>query len=131
MLWLVLAAAVLVRGAWGEEGQRVRTLVDYRQELGLSAGQIQEIAVTLRRFQEDTTTLKLKLVAAEREVASSLDRRAHLAVIKGHLRQVEELRYQVRLLDVETSRKVESILSADQLRKWHSIQARTRPKGAP
>lgn len=108
--------------------QRPRTMVDFRDELKLSKQQVTDIVTALKRFQDDGTTGRLKLMAAECETAALIQRHADLVDIKDSLKQLTDLRYDLRVLDVETSRKVESILSPDQYAKWQAIQVRERSK---
>lgn len=101
-------------------------MVDFRDELKLSQQQVTDIVATLQRFQDDGGIARLKLMAAERETASLIARHADLVEIKATLTQISDLRYELRLLDLETSRKVESVLSAEQMAKWQRIQAREK-----
>ncbi|GMU56133.1 MAG: hypothetical protein AMXMBFR33_52790 [Candidatus Xenobia bacterium] len=122
LVWL----ALLLAWAWAEPGPR--SLVDFRQELKLSGQQVEAITSTLQRFQEENATLRFKLNVAERETASLVERRGDLAAIKANLKQASDLQYQMRLLDLETSRKLEGILSPEQLKRWQAIQAKERRK---
>ncbi len=119
---VILLLALLMATAWAEP----KSLVDFRQELKLSDRQVEAITSTLQRFQEENVTLRFKLGVAERETASLVERRGDLAAIKANLKQASDLEYQMRLLDLETSRRVEEILSPEQLKRWQAIQSKER-----
>lgn len=123
---VLLLLALLLVGAWAEP--EPRSLVDFRKELKLSGQQVEAINSTLQRFQEESATLRFKLNVAERETANLVERRGDLAVIKANLKLASDLQYQMRLLDLETSRALEGILSPEQLKRWQTIQAKERQK---
>lgn len=105
---------------------RIKTIGDYKAELGLKDEQIEQIKGALATFQKDLTARNNALVQARREYAQLINKHADLAEIKAKLKQIGDLEYEIRVLDVETSRKIETILTPGQLKKWREIQAAAR-----
>lgn len=108
------------------EGRKVKTLVDYKAELGLTDAQINEIGEALKSFQVTITEQRKLLTQYEGEYSKLLAEHAPLEQVKQKLRQVTDTNFNLRYADVLTSRKVEGILSADQMSKWRAMQAKVR-----
>lgn len=133
LLSLVLLCLVAVAPAWAQEagGRKVKTLVDYKAELSLTTEQIKGIGEALKNFQATTTEQRKLLTQYEGEYSKLVSERAPLDQVKQKLRQVTNVNFNLRYADVLTSRKVEGILSTDQLSKWREIQAKVRNKPKP
>lgn len=109
-----------------DEPKRVKTIVDYREELGLTQQQIDQVAEALKNFQETINSQRNAMVQYEKEYTELLKAHAPLPEIKQKLIQIEGARTKLRYADVVTSRKVESIMSEEQMTKWRGIQAEVR-----
>ncbi len=105
---------------------KVKTLIDYKSELGLSDKQVKEIKDTLFAYQNVVTEQRKALSTYEKEYSGLVSERAPLEQIKGKLRQITDTSFNLRFADVQTARKVETVLTADQLKKWRDIQAKVR-----
>lgn len=121
VLWLISPAL-----AQDKQPQKVKTMVDFKKELNLSDQQIANITSTLKNFQENVVAQKKVLVAQENDLRKLLADHASLADIKKKLHEIEGTRFELRYLDVVTSRQVEDILSAEQLTAWRQIQTKLR-----
>jgi septal ring factor EnvC (AmiA/AmiB activator) len=115
------------------EGRKVKTLVDYKAELSLSDTQIKEIGDALKNFQTTITEQRKLLTQFEGEYSKLVSDHAPLEQVKQKLRQLTDVNFNLRYADVLTSRKVEGILSTDQLTRWREIQTKVRsaPKPKP
>lgn len=138
MLTLLLTGLLLAAPAMAEtpakpkpEGRKIKTLVDYKAELGLTDAQITEIGEALKSFQTTITEQRKLLTQYETEYSKLLSDHAPLEQIKQKLRQVTDTNFNLRYADVLTSRKVEGILSADQMSKWRAMQAKVRSAPKP
>ncbi len=110
------------------KANKVKTLIDYKSELNLSDKQVKEIKDTLIAYQTVVTQQRKALSQYEKEYSGLVSERAPLEQIKSKLRQITDTSFNLRFADVQTARKVESTLSADQLKKWRDIQAKVRQK---
>ena len=104
----------------------VRTIFSYRQELGLTEAQEKQITDTLLALQKDLIEKRAKLGVAQIELRQLVSDRAELPAIKAKLEQVSALSVDISFTDISASRKIEQVLSAEQLRKWRAIQAEAR-----
>ena len=99
-----------------------RTITDYQQQLGLSSDQTKKISEAVQNYQDRLKTAKNGLTGAENELAKMMEKRAPLPTIRGQLEKAENLRMQCRLLDLQTSRQVREILTAQQWQQWQTIK---------
>lgn len=130
LLALILAVATGVGAEDTAKGQRkLKTLVDYKTELSLTNTQVDEIGKALQSFHDITSKQRKLLNEYEAEYAKLVADKAPLDQVKQKLRQVTDTNFNLRYADVLTSRKVESILSAEQLSTWRGIQAQVRNSG--
>jgi hypothetical protein len=123
MTFLLCGPALAQKGG---QPKKVRTLVDYKTELSLTDQQIEDIRESLKAFQTTVVEQRKLLRQYEGEYAKLVADHAPLDQVKQKLRQVTDTGFNLRYADVLTSRKVESILTADQLQKWRQIQTRVR-----
>lgn len=122
------AAAQEVVDPGGVQPQRrvVRTIFSYRQELGLTEAQEKEITDTLLDLQKQLIEKRARLGVAQIELRQLISDRAELPAIRAKLEEVSRLSVDITFTDVSASRKIEGVLSAEQLRKWRAIQAEAR-----
>ncbi len=106
--------------------RQVRTIFSYRQELGLTEAQEKEITDTLLDLQKVLIDKRAKLGVAQIELRQLVGDRAALPDIQAKLEQVSALSVDITFTDISASRKIEGILSEEQLRKWRAIQAEAR-----
>lgn len=132
---LLLLLMSMLMPVWGQESegkekspQKIKTLVDYKPELGLSDEQVQGITTALKDFQARVVELRKQIKESEAGFKKLLGEQAPLAKLKEQLKTTSDLQFQLRYLDVVTARRVEGILSAEQLEKWRKIQADVRKK---
>lgn len=105
---------------------KTKTLVDFRTEIGLSEEQVQTVNKTLELFKTSLKTYQDKLLANEKELQILLAQKADLERVKTALRLSSDLLFQMQYLDVVTSRKVEAIMTPEQLKKWQDIQQKLK-----
>lgn len=128
LLVLLALGLIALRPGWAEPGKprKVKTLVDYKAELSLTDTQIKDIQEALKAFQVTIVEQRKLLKQYEEEYGKLVSEKAPLDQIKQKLRQVTDTNFNLRYADVLTSRKVESILTVEQMTKWRDIQAKVR-----
>lgn len=106
--------------------RKIKTMVDYKEELSLTEEQIKTISTTLVSFQSLVKKQKTNLATYEQEYRKMIQEGAPLPEIKGKLRQIADTRFILRYADVLTSRRVSETLTDEQMEKWKAIQAEVR-----
>jgi septal ring factor EnvC (AmiA/AmiB activator) len=123
-------ALAQTRKAASRPTQKIKTIWDYDKELGMSPEQVQKLKDALTQLQNQLNTLKGTWVSQEKELKALLEKNAPEPQIKAKLQQIAATQVDMRMADVQTSRQVNAVLSADQMARWRDIQARARASGA-
>ena len=133
ILSAALLLGLLAGPVWAQEGagdkpapKPVKTMIDYKDELGLSDKQVTDVATALKSFQVTVKEKRAELTKLEKEFNELLKTQAPLPDIKSKLKQISETRFTLRYADVLTSRRVSDALTAEQMKKWREIQAKVR-----
>lgn len=108
------------------EKKKIKTMIDYRDELGLSDEQVKEVSTALLAFQSAVKQLRTNLAQYEQDYKKLVEEEAPLADIKSKLKQIATTRFQLRYADVLTSRRVSEALTDEQMAKWKEIQGKVR-----
>lgn len=104
----------------------VKTIFSYKKDLAMTDEQEKSMKDLLTGLQKDLIEKRAKLNVIEIELRQMLVDRAELKQIKTKLDESAALQASMRYADVETSRKIEGVLTAEQLKKWREIQAKER-----
>jgi hypothetical protein len=133
---IALIVLVLFSGAtlWAQEDgekpqpekKKIKTMIDYKDELGLSDEQVKEVATALVSFQNTVKKLRADLAQHEQDYKKLVAEEAPLADIKSKLRLIADTRFALRYADVLTSRRVSEALTDEQMKKWREIQTKVR-----
>lgn len=114
----------LILPSWAQDPPKPKSLTDFKAEIGLSDEQVAAVTATLDQFKTQLKAYQDKLVANEKDLQLLLQQKADIEKLKTTLRTSSDLAFQMQYLDVVTSRKVEAIMTPEQLKKWHDIQLR-------
>lgn len=124
---LLIPYAAFAAGTSAAAPQRkVRTIWDYSSQLGLTKDQQAGLKKAVSDFQTQLTTLRGQLRDNEAAVQESISKGSDIDSIKTQMEKSAGIQVQMRLADIETARKIESVLTPDQLKKWHDIQRKAR-----
>jgi hypothetical protein len=116
-----MCVLALLGVAWSQP-QVGKTILDYGPQLGLDDGQMGQLRTTVTTFMERSASLKKQLKTAESVVASQTQKRLGIDKIRQSVEASEEIRTQIRLNDVVTSRKIRTILTVQQWAQWEKIK---------
>ena len=100
----------------------VRTIFSYRNVLGLTDAQVDKMRKILLDFQKFLIAKRADLQVAEIELREMINNGEDLGKIRKKLEEIERLRVEIRYTDIETARKIENVLTKDQLKRWREIQ---------
>jgi Spy/CpxP family protein refolding chaperone len=101
----------------------VRTIYEYQEELGLANKQVDDLKKILGDFQAYFTEKKKTLAALQEELGEMIKNKEDLKKIRIQLEKIAAIQVDASYFDIETSRKVEGVLTPKQLAKWKNIQA--------
>lgn len=108
--------------------QEARSIFSYKKELGLSDKQEADIKKFIADLQNTFTEAAKKINSLRQELSQMLQDRVDLKVIRRKIENIAKIQVDNTYQDIEISRKIEGILSSDQLKKWRDIQKQAYEK---
>lgn len=105
---------------------KVKLIWDYDKELGLSAEQIDKMKKAVGALQKNLLILRVKKTAAELELRKLNEEGGAAAKVKAKLGEIAKIEADMRFIDLETAKKINTILSKEQLTKWRTLQIEER-----
>ena len=104
-----------------QQGQ-AKTIFSFKNEIGLTDDQVLKLKALLYDEQNsiDSSNNTLKELGAE--LSKAVDEKADMQIIRGKLEEISKIQVDQSCLNIEDGRKIETILSPDQLEKWKDIQ---------
>jgi len=122
------APAQTAPAAPGAQAPQGRTIFDYKADLSLTDRQEREIKNVLTELNKRLRLDRARLTLLDSEVEELIIKEADLEQLRRKLREIADLQVNLRIADIEATRKINRTLSPEQLKRWRSIQeaARTR-----
>ncbi len=105
-----------------EQQNKIKTIFNYKNELGLTDKQVADLVTILTDFQKYLAQQGHAMKELRVKLNDLIKQKAELKSIRGVLEQIAGIQVDTSYIDVETSRKVEGALTPSQLKKWNSIQ---------
>jgi Heavy-metal resistance len=106
----------------------ISIMLSHRDELGLSAGQVQALERLRADFQKEAIRAEADLRVADMDLEQLLSAEPRdMAAIEAKIRQIEKRRADLRVARVRTIESGRALLSADQREKLREMLARDRP----
>jgi predicted hydrocarbon binding protein len=104
--------------------EQVKTIFSFKNEIALTDSQELKLKALLYDEQAlgDTNNNTLKTLGTE--LGKMISEKADMRMIKSKLEEISKIQIEVSCRNIEDSRKVEGILTSDQLAKWKDIQKR-------
>ena len=131
-LWLVvlLGFPALVFA----QQHRLKTILDYKKELGLSQDQEERIKAYLFDLEKGLRELKVKLASVNSEIRRLLEQGAkkqgslRLKDVEAKIREAYQIRADMAIAEIRTAEKINAVLTPKQFEKWKKI-VKERGKG--
>mgnify|MGYP001589451894 CR=1 FL=1 len=98
------------------------TIFDYKAELKLTDEQEQQIRQILTELASEMELQGARRTIVRHELGDLLKKEADLAQIKKQLEQESALSASMTYEDIAASRRINAILTPEQLKKWRGIQ---------
>lgn len=109
-----------------KESKEAKTIFSFKDELSLSDKQIESIKSLLAELQSTMNEKAKSLNTLRQELSMMLKDRGPMKAIKAKLEQIANVQVDASYIDVDISRKVEDVLTSDQMKKWKDIQQKAR-----
>jgi DNA helicase IV len=106
--------------------QVVKTIFDYKTELNLTDAQEKQIKQILTDLNHELQLENAKHTISSFALQDLIKKEANLDEIKKALDQEASLRASISYADIVATRKINKVLSSDQLQKWRTIQDAAR-----
>lgn len=124
VVFLGLASAVGF--AQATNPQTVKTIFDFKAELRLTDTQEKDIRQVLADLTRELQLEKARYMIATIELQDLVMQEVDLGQIRKGLDQEAGLRASMTYADIAATRKINQVLSPDQLQKWRTIQESAR-----
>ena len=98
------------------------TIFDYKAELKLTDEQEQQIRQILTELARELQLQGARRTIVTHELGELLKKEADLAQIKKQLEQESALSASMTYEDIAASRRINAVLTPEQLKKWRGIQ---------
>jgi hypothetical protein len=122
ILLLTASSLVFAQAAAPVDSPENKTIFSYKKELGMTDEQEKNLNSILEEFQQYFNAKKDSLIAVEKEIADLVTSKGSLETIKAKIDDLAKLKAEVTFKDIETSRRVESVLKPEQIEQWKMIQ---------
>jgi hypothetical protein len=115
-------AALTKPEAVTQQQNKIKTIFNYKSELGLTDKQVADLVAILTGFQKYLNEQSKEMKELRLKLNDLIKQKADLKSIRETLEQIARVQVEASYTDVETSRKVEATLTPSQLKKWTNIQ---------
>jgi predicted RNase H-like nuclease (RuvC/YqgF family) len=102
--------------------KEVKTIFNYKTELGLSDKQVEDMKALVSKLQTTLNEKGKMLLDLRNDLAKMIREKDNLGTIKSQLKKIADLQVEISYMDIETARKIEGVLAPKQLKKWQDIQ---------
>ena len=117
--------------AAGQQQRRIKTIFDYKAELGLTDAQETQIKDALKKLAAYLKECQTRIIKNLREVKNLRDQDADIEKIKPFLKSNADIQVEMGVADIQASRQINRILKPEQLNKWRDIQKKSAAATAP
>lgn len=100
----------------------VKTIFDYQKEIGMSDKQVEEMKGLMTNFQKVLGEKGAQLNALRQDLATMIKDKKDVPAIREQLQKIANLQVEASVFDVETSRKIDAVLTPAQTTKWKALQ---------
>jgi Spy/CpxP family protein refolding chaperone len=111
---------------------RVKTILDYKDELKLTNDQVEKIKAYLFDLERKRGELRRRLTSVNREILDLLRQWAekqgslNLGKVEKKIREAYQIRADMAIAEIETAEKINEVLTPGQYEKWKKIRSRKR-----
>jgi hypothetical protein len=107
-----------------------QTIFDFKSELNLSDKQEQDIKSILGDLNKNVRLGSAKLTILNSELEELIKNDGDLEQIRKRVKEAFDLQANLKFEDIAATRKINRVLSPEQLKRWRSIQDAARQQQA-
>ncbi|MDO8734697.1 MAG: hypothetical protein Q7K21_06030, partial [Elusimicrobiota bacterium] len=100
-----------------------KTIFDFRKELNLTDEQVRRIREHISIIERETASLRAKLTISDIELQKLIEKEEDMVQIRLKIRETFNIQAEIRIIDIETVRDIDRVLTPTQLIKWRKIKA--------
>jgi Spy/CpxP family protein refolding chaperone len=102
--------------------QKQMTIFDFKKEIGLTDDQENKLKAVLFDGQSLVNSYKAQLNFLGTELSSMIDKKEDIHLIRTKLTEISKIQIDLTCDDIESGRKINAILTSEQLKKWEEIK---------
>ena len=103
-----------------------KTIFDYKADLSLSDKQEQDIRQILEELNRELRLGNARLTLLNADLEDLVKSDGDLEQIKKKLKEAYDMQANLRFSDISATRRINRVLSPEQLKRWRGIQAAAR-----
>ena len=120
-LYFASPSAAQAEPSQQDEGQP-KTIFSYKKEVGLTDDQENKIKAILFDDQSSMNSDRNKLQELGAELSEMIKEKKDIKLIKNKLTEISKIQVEVTCRDIESGRKINNVLTPEQLKKWDDIK---------
>jgi Spy/CpxP family protein refolding chaperone len=102
--------------------QEVKTIFNYKKELGLTEKQSEDMKALVSKLQALLNEKGREISELRNGLGDMIKNKDNLSAVRSQLRKIADLQVEISYNDIETARKIEGVLTSAQMKKWQAIQ---------
>ena len=102
--------------------QEVKTIFNYKSELGLTDKQSEDMKTLVSKLQTTLNEKGKEISELRQGLSQMIKNKDSLSIIRPQLKKIADLQVDISYSDIETARKIEGVLTPAQMKKWQDIQ---------
>jgi cell division protein ZapA (FtsZ GTPase activity inhibitor) len=99
-----------------------KTILDFKEELGLTKEQEERIGKIVRDFEKRVKDINDKMVKVDGEIRKLLEENGDIKEVEKKVRELFQLRATAVIEEIKAGREIDKILNAEQREKWRKIK---------
>jgi hypothetical protein len=113
-----------LKGAIVTKEQAAKDIFFFKKEIGLTDEQENKLKALVYDTQQSLGANRIKLDGLTADLSRMIKNKDNMGLIRKKLEEISRIQVDFSCVDIENGRKIESILSPDQLKKWNTIKER-------
>ncbi len=99
-----------------------KTILDFKEQVGLSGEQEEKIRKIIQDFETKSAQISEKVENQRKKVLSLLKEEADIKDIQKEIKTLFSLRADLVIEEIKAGREIDKLLTPEQLKKWREIK---------